>query len=212
MTERKSGLSHAEAGGISMPAMRWSNASSPPRRDLPPGGMEGLGWLWRAVRPARGRLSGPGAGRRNRWRRHTKLRIGIDTGELDGLGIDLVAMCVNGLVCQGARKPLFFSGLLRHRETLSVDEATRASSTALPKAAAGPAVLRADRRRDRRKMPGMYARGDFDLAGFCGGRDGIGAALPAGVADGDVLGSGLDGVHLNGFSLCARSPEHAGLD
>src|SRR5690606_25226052 len=63
------------------------------------------------------------------------------------------------------------------------------------------------------EMPGMYARGDFDLAGFAVGAMERGTALPSGVADGDVLlGLASDGVHSNGFSLVRKVAEHAGLD
>ncbi|SDD65586.1 phosphoribosylformylglycinamidine cyclo-ligase [Paracoccus isoporae] len=137
----------------------------------------------------------------------TKLRIGIDTGELDGLGIDLVAMCVNDLVCQGA-EPLFFLDYFATGK-LSVDEAARVvTGIAEGCARSGAALIGGE----TAEMPGMYHDGDFDLAGFAVGAMERGAELPQGVAAGDVLlGLASDGVHSNGFSLVRRVAEAAGL-
>ena len=137
----------------------------------------------------------------------TKLRIAIDTGLLDGVGIDLVAMCVNDLVCQGA-EPLFFLDYFATGK-LSVDQAARVvEGIAAGCAAAGCALIGGE----TAEMPGMYHDGDFDLAGFAVGAMQRGTALPAGVVAGDVLlGLGSDGVHSNGFSLVRRIADHAGL-
>lgn len=137
----------------------------------------------------------------------TKLRIGIDTGILDGLGIDLVAMCVNDLVCQGA-EPLFFLDYFATGK-LSLDEAARVvESIARGCKSAGCALIGGE----TAEMPGMYHDGDFDLAGFAVGAMQRGAALPAGVAEGDVLlGLASDGVHSNGYSLVRKVADHAGL-
>ena len=137
----------------------------------------------------------------------TKLRIGIDTGHLDGLGQDLVAMCVNDLVCQGA-EPLFFLDYFATGK-LSVDEGARVvQGIARGCQAAGCALIGGE----TAEMPGMYHDGDFDLAGFAVGAMNRGAALPAGVAQGDVLlGLASDGVHSNGYSLVRKVAEHAGL-
>ncbi|MFO1140757.1 MAG: phosphoribosylformylglycinamidine cyclo-ligase [Paracoccus sp. (in: a-proteobacteria)] len=208
MTERKSGLSYAEAG-VDIDAgnalvERIKPAAAATQR---PGVMDGLGGFGALFDPRAAGYQDPvlvaatdGVG--------TKLRIGIDTGELDGLGIDLVAMCVNDLVCQGA-EPLFFLDYFATGK-LSVDEAARViNSIAEGCRRSGCALIGGE----TAEMPGMYAKGDFDLAGFAVGAMERGAALPAGVADGDVLlGLASDGVHSNGFSLVRKVAEHAGLD
>jgi phosphoribosylformylglycinamidine cyclo-ligase len=137
----------------------------------------------------------------------TKLRIAIDTGHLDGVGIDLVAMCVNDLICQGA-EPLFFLDYFATGK-LSVEEGARVvAGIAEGCKRSGCALIGGE----TAEMPGMYSDGDFDLAGFSVGAMERGAALPAGVGAGDVLlGLGSDGVHSNGFSLVRRVADHAGL-
>ena len=137
----------------------------------------------------------------------TKLRIAIDTGNVDGVGIDLVAMCVNDLVCQGA-EPLFFLDYFATGK-LELDAATRIiTGIAKGCAASGCALIGGE----TAEMPGMYPAGDFDLAGFCVGAMERGAALPANVAAGDVLlGLSSDGVHSNGYSLVRHIVEASGL-
>ncbi|SNT71592.1 phosphoribosylformylglycinamidine cyclo-ligase [Paracoccus seriniphilus] len=137
----------------------------------------------------------------------TKLRIAIDTGHLDGVGQDLVAMCVNDLVCQGA-EPLFFLDYFATGK-LSIDEGARVvESIARGCQIAGCALIGGE----TAEMPGMYSDGDFDLAGFAVGAMQRGTALPAGVTEGDVLlGLASDGVHSNGYSLVRKVAEHAGL-
>lgn len=137
----------------------------------------------------------------------TKLRIAIDTGHLDGIGQDLVAMCVNDLVCQGA-EPLFFLDYFATGK-LSVDEGARVvEGIARGCQAAGCALIGGE----TAEMPGMYHDGDFDLAGFAVGAMQRGTALPSGVVAGDVLlGLASDGVHSNGYSLVRKVAERAGL-
>ncbi len=137
----------------------------------------------------------------------TKLRIAIDTGNVDTIGIDLVAMCVNDLVCQGA-EPLFFLDYFATGK-LDLDQATRIiEGIAEGCGASGCALIGGE----TAEMPGMYHGGDFDLAGFAVGAMERGADLPRDVAVGDVLlGLGSNGVHSNGYSLVRRVVEVSGL-
>ncbi|MEL7115250.1 MAG: phosphoribosylformylglycinamidine cyclo-ligase [Pseudomonadota bacterium] len=137
----------------------------------------------------------------------TKLRIAIDTGQLSTIGIDLVAMCVNDLICQGA-EPLFFldyfaTGALEVEAAAQVVEGIAEGCRQ-----AGCALIGGE----TAEMPGMYAAGDFDLAGFSVGAMERGRALPAGVAEGDaLLGLRASGVHSNGYSLVRKVVDLAGL-
>jgi phosphoribosylformylglycinamidine cyclo-ligase len=207
MTSGKNGLTYADAGvDIDAGNALVERIKPAAKRTTRPGVMSGLGGFGALFDLKGAGYTDPvlvaatdGVG--------TKLRIAIDTGNVSTIGIDLVAMCVNDLICQGA-EPLFFLDYFATGK-LELEQATQIiEGIAKGCELSGCALIGGE----TAEMPGMYHDGDFDLAGFAVGAMERGTALPEGVAAGDVLlGLASDGVHSNGYSLVRKVVEVSGL-
>jgi len=209
MTDRKNGLTYAQAGVYIDAGAALVEAIKPlakaTNRPGVSGGLGGFGALFDLKAAG---YDDPllvsttdGVG--------TKLKIAIDTGLHGQVGIDLVAMCVNDLLAQGA-EPLLF---LDYYATGKLDVATATSvvaGIAEGCTLAGCALVGGE----TAEMPGMYSEGDYDLAGFTVGavnRDGVLPRLDD-QRPGDVLiGLGSSGPHSNGYSLVRKVVERSGL-
>jgi phosphoribosylformylglycinamidine cyclo-ligase len=207
MTEKPKGLSYADAGvDIAAGNALVERIKPAARRTDRSGVMSGLGGFGALFDLRAAGYQDPvlvaatdGVG--------TKLKLAIETGRLDTVGIDLVAMCVNDLICQGA-EPLFFLDYFATGRLEVAEAAAIVGGIAEGCVRAGAALIGGE----TAEMPGLYAAGDFDLAGFAVGAMERGSALPEGVVEGDVLlGLASTGVHSNGYSLVRRIAAQTGL-
>jgi phosphoribosylformylglycinamidine cyclo-ligase len=208
MTERKNGLTYADAGvdidagnrlvDLIKPMVR---ATARPGADAEIGGFGGLFDLKGAgFKDPVLVAATDGVG--------TKVKIAIETGIHSGIGIDLVAMSVNDLVVQGA-EPLFFLDYFACGKLDPDAAAAIVAGVAEGCRESGCALIGGE----TAEMPGLYKDGDYDLAGFAVGAAERGTLLPApDIAAGDVvIGLASSGVHSNGFSLVRKVVEQSGV-
>ena len=210
MSERQNGLTYAQAGvDIDAGAALVERIKPLARATRRPGADAALGGFGALFDLKAAGFSDPllvtttdGVG--------TKLKIAIETGQHDTVGIDLVAMCVNDLLAQGAEPLLFLDYFATGK--LDVEAAARVvGGIAEGCRQAGCALVGGE----TAEMPGMYAEGDYDLAGFSLGAVERGAVLPrlSEQRAGDVIiGLASSGPHSNGYSLVRRIVERSGLD
>jgi len=137
----------------------------------------------------------------------TKLNIAFKTGRHDTIGVDLVAMCVNDVLAQGA-EPLFFLDYFATGKLQNDVAAAVVAGIAAGCRAAGCALIGGE----TAEMPGLYGAEEYDLAGVCVGAAERENLLPRAVAAGDVMiGLASSGAHSNGFSLIRKIVAEAGL-
>jgi phosphoribosylaminoimidazole synthetase len=209
MTERPNGLTYAEAGvDIDAGAALVERIKPLARATRRPGADAALGGFGALFDLKAAGYDDPlivattdGVG--------TKLKIAIETGLHDTVGVDLVAMCVNDLLAQGAEPLLFLDYFATG--ALDVDAAARVvAGIAEGCRQAGAALVGGE----TAEMPGMYAGSDYDLAGFCVGavrRDGVLPKLEA-QRPGDVMiALASSGPHSNGYSLIRKIVQSSGL-